>query len=297
MNKETFLSKARNIHGYKYIYKNLSDKITLKDYIEIEHEGILYNQRVSKHLIGKCPEKNTPKKEKDQFIREAIEIWGDRFDYTDSVYINSNSKIRFFDKINNRFVEQIASLHIQGFEPKKIDEDFFILESELVSDFKYSYDKCEYVNKTSKVILCCKSHGEFKLKPFDHLNYGHICPDCDETFVKKLISKFLDKYKIHYQREYKFRDCRNKLPLPFDFYIPSARTCIEFDGIQHHQPIDHFGGIEVYEKLKENDKIKSEYCEENYINLIRIKWHQVDEIESILYENLKNTLKIKKTAY
>jgi hypothetical protein len=65
------------------------------------------------------------------------------------------------------------------------------------------------------------------------------------------------------------------------------RTCIEFDGEQHFHPVSHFGGIMAYEKLKINDKIKNDYCEDNYINLIRIRWDQIDEISQILQRNLK----------
>jgi hypothetical protein len=51
-----------------------------------------------------------------------------------------------------------------------------------------------------------------------------------------------------------------------------------------------FGGSEAYERLKINDKIKNDYCEINYINLIRIRYDQYDNIYSILWQNLKNHL-------
>ena len=69
--------------------------------------------------------------------------------------------------------------------------------------------------------------------------------------------------------------------MPFDFYVPSINLLIEFDGKQHYEPLSFFGGIEAFEKLKTNDKIKNDYCEDNYINLIRIKYDE-DNIESIL---------------
>ena len=88
-------------------------------------------------------------------------------------------------------------------------------------------------------------------------------------------------------REHRFIDCVNIHPLRFDFYIPSRRTCIEFDGIQHYQPVEYFGGQTAYEKAKINDKIKNDYCEDNYINLIRIRWDQIDDIQQILLNNFK----------
>ena len=62
MKKSNFLEKARNKHGYKYKYLNLSDKITLKDKLDINYDGELYTQTVSKHLMGRCPEKSIAKK-------------------------------------------------------------------------------------------------------------------------------------------------------------------------------------------------------------------------------------------
>jgi very-short-patch-repair endonuclease len=75
--------------------------------------------------------------------------------------------------------------------------------------------------------------------------------------------------------------------LPFDFYLPKYRIAIEFDGKQHFEPLEFFGGIQSFEKLKLNDKIKSDYCEDNYINLIRIKYDQINIIWELLWDNLK----------
>lgn len=291
MNKENFLQRSRDIHGYKYDYVNLPDKIKLSDYIELNYGGNLYRQRVSKHLMGNCPEKNTPNKSKEQFIEESTKVWGNRFDYSESIYINSNSKIRFFDKINNRYAEQIASLHIRGYEPKKIDGDHFIKESKLVSDYKYQYEKCDYQNKTKKVLLVCPLHGDFFIKPFDHLNYGIECDRCEDGVGKKNIRKFLEGYNISHYREYKFINCGNECSLPFDFYIPTMRTCIEFNGIHHFQPFEYFGGSKTLDILKQNDKIKSDYCEDNFLNLIRIKYDQINIVDEILWENLKSFIK------
>jgi hypothetical protein len=287
MRKDIFIERARSVHGYKYKYNNLENKITLMDYIDIEFDGVIYKQRVNKHLIGKCPEKNTPKITKDEFISKSIEIWGDRFDYTETEYINSNSKIKFYDKINNRYVEQIASLHIRGFEAKKMDNESFILESKLLYDNMYSYDKCKYLNKSTKVKITCLEHGDFIINPFNHLNNGSGCTNCIDIKIKKKIAKFLDKNNISYYRQHKFPDCKNIFQLPFDFYLPKYRTVIEFDGKQHYEPIPHFGGLNTYNRLKVNDKIKSDYCEDNCIDLIRIRYDQIDRIFEILKESLK----------
>ena len=291
MTKEEFLNRARNKHGYKYKYINIDDKVTLKDIITIQYEDNIFTQNVNKHLSGKCPEKNTPKKTTEEFIEESKKIWGDRFNYTETKYFGALKKVKIFDNKRAVFIEQVASLHLQGFESKSLTNQEFIEKSKLVSNFFYSYKECSYENMTTKVNIECPKHGIFEVSPFLHLNNGLSCKSCDEYNFNKKITKFLNKYKINYERQKKFHDCRNVFELPFDFYIPSARTVIDIMSVQHYEPVEHFGGIKAFEQLKINDKIKTDYCEDNYINLIRIKYNQLEDIHKILYDNLKNYIK------
>jgi hypothetical protein len=54
--------------------------------------------------------------------------------------------------------------------------------------------------------------------------------------------------------------------------------------------MEFFGGSEAYNRLKINDKIKSDYCEDSYIDLIRIRYDQIDRVFEILKESLKNKI-------
>jgi hypothetical protein len=283
MNNNRFLDLARNTHGYKYKYIDLPDKIKYTDYINIDFNGEIFTQRVNKHLSGKCPEKNTPKKTTYQFIEESIKIWGDRFDYSKTEYNGSLNKVIIFDKKSGIFVSQLPTLHLSKHESKYVKIDDFINMSKLISDYVYEYSKCNYINKTTSVTLICRDHGDFNILPYNHLNYGDGCKNCITTLFNKEITRFLNKHKISYNRQHKFTECRNIYQLPFDFYIPSVRTCIEFYSEQHYKP-------ESLDKLKTNDKIKNDYCEDNYIDLIRIRYDQIDRIFDILKESLKNKI-------
>lgn len=347
MTKQEFLEKARQTHGYKYNYPNLTDKILSNQDIDIEFDGKIYKQKVVKHiLLGRCPEKNTPAKTTEQFIEEARRIWSDKYDYSLVEYKGALKKVKIiYDGV---ILEQVAVSHLKGQAPEKNlnKENFirkaklqhgekydyslinfkdgntvvligykgvyylqkpyhhlsgscpenynlsvkktteqFINESNRVHDYKYLYTKTNYISNQTKVIITCREHGDFEQRPLSHTQ-GSGCPNCNESKGEKIIAKFLDKNNINYCRQKKFTDCRNVFELPFDFYIPSKRTLIEFDGEQHFQPVEHFGGLKAYEQLKINDKIKNDYCEENYINLIRIRYDQIDKIEEILKSNL-----------
>ena len=64
----------------------------------------------------------------------------------------------------------------------------------------------------------------------------------------------------------------DKKHLRYDFYLPKYNTCIEYDGIQHYESSKFYGGDRGLELRKVRDGIKTKYCEDNGIRLIRIKY-------------------------
>ena len=53
-----------------------------------------------------------------------------------------------------------------------------------------------------------------------------------------------------------------------DLYIPSLRTAIEYQGIQHYLPVDFFGGEEALTQRRDLDRVKKELCTANSVLLI-----------------------------
>lgn len=108
---------------------------------------------------------------------------------------------------------------------------------------------------------------------------GTGCPRCNESKGEKIIRKWLTEHNIEYNSQKRFNDCCDKIPLPFDFYLPSYNCCIEYDGIQHYEPIEYFGGKKSLEYTKKHDKIKNDYCANNDIKLLRIPYYKNAEEE------------------
>ena len=75
--------------------------------------------------------------------------------------------------------------------------------------------------------------------------------------------------------------------MPFDFYLPDYNTCIEYDGELHYKAVDYFGGDDALMNTKCRDEIKTQYCKENNIKLIRIPYWEFDNIEEILNRELE----------
>ena len=101
------------------------------------------------------------------------------------------------------------------------------------------------------------------------------------------VRQVLTNMNIQFEEQYKFNDCRFKLPLPFDFYIRDLNTLIEYDGKQHFTfqafgSKDEDAAFNKFVTTKITDTIKNEYAKRNNINLIRIPYWQFNNIEEIL---------------
>jgi hypothetical protein len=118
-----------------------------------------------------------------------------------------------------------------------------------------SIDGCE--NGVQKDGTCIRHHPDYV--PLERISRGAFT-----------VLSYLERIKIPYESEKRFDDCRNKKTLPFDFYLPDHNLLIEYDGIQHVQPVDFWGGQLGFEYRQECDGIKNKYAYNNNIPLLRI---------------------------
>ncbi len=152
----------------------------------------------------------------------------------------------------------------------------------------YNYEKVNYINAHQKVRIECEIHGFFKQTPNDHIYAnGKGCPKCKETTGERKIRLYLENQKIEYKYQKRFKDCIHQKVLPFDFYLPNFKTLIEFDGIQHFEPISIWGGEKAFKSLKIRDEIKNEFASENNYKLIRINYLELEKIDKILKAEIK----------
>ena len=91
----------------------------------------------------------------------------------------------------------------------------------------------------------------------------------------------MDENNIPYEKEKRFNSCKDNSYLPFDFYVDN-KYLIEYDGKQHFQD----GGFYDYKKTHLHDLIKSQWCKDNNIQLIRISYTHYEELclEDLLLE-------------
>lgn len=116
---------------------------------------------------------------------------------------------------------------------------------------------------------------------------GSGCPLCATSRGNRRIANTLRGLGIDYEIEKTFDACKNKNALPFDAYVESHNLLIEYDGVQHFEAVDFFGGKEHFEYRQVNDEIKNKFCEENGIELLRIPYWEFNNIEDIIIEQIK----------
>ena len=292
-NKNNFITRFNIIHNNKYDYSK-SEFIDMKTNICIicsEHGE--FWQKPKMHASGNgCPScgiikrTNSLKSNTDDFIVKSNMVHDNKYDYSKTNYISVNKPVIIICPEHGEFWQK-PSVHLTGSgcqicgKSIKKTTDNFIVEARKVHNNKYDYSKAEYTGAYDNVIIICPEHGEFLQGARYHLS-GQGCPVCNLSKGENKVSDFLIKNNIIHFKQYRFNDCRNKNPLPFDFYLPNHNICIEYDGIQHFREDSKW----YSEDLIKNDKIKTKYCKDNNIKLIRISYLDFNEIENILLREL-----------
>ena len=208
LTQEEFINEAREIHGDKYDYSKVEYK-TKKDKVCIicPKHGEFW-QIAQSHLSGHgCPkcaiEKagETQRLSKEEFIKKAREIHGDRYDYSKVEYVNSQTKVCIICPEHGEFL-QVPNAHLGGCGCPKcagkdvLNTDEFIRRAKEVHGDRYDYSKVEYVNSQTKVCIICPEHGEFWTTPNNHLR-GKGCPNCvglRKEYKFNLLEEFENEY-------------------------------------------------------------------------------------------------------
>ncbi len=150
-------------------------------------------------------------------------------------------------------------------------------------------------SSTTKFTVECPHKHQYQTTQSNFVHHKRRCPICNQSKGEELIKKYLDSKNIKHIREFTFPDgqCKNIKNLPFDYYVlhNNKAYMIEFDHIQHFQPVKYFGGEKDYVKRFNNDCKKSYYCTEiANIPLLRISYKEIDIIPELIEDLLKGEL-------
>ncbi len=242
----------------------------------------------------------------NKFLEKAKNKFGERYGYElIECGINKKEKVPIICKQHGIFY-QLKSEHLRGINciecsyitknrkikrnrPSRLTSLEFINKSIEIHGEKFDYSKVNYTKNSKKVEILCSIHGSFYTTPDSHLNMKTGCPKCNSSFGERAIEKWLNENNIEYTKEHSYLDLLgNKLgKLRFDFFIEKHNLLIEYDGQQHFKPIKQFGGEEYLKQLIIHDNAKNEYAITNKINLLRISYSEVKNINWILTNEFK----------
>ena len=302
---ESFIKKAQKIHGLEhYNYsevKYINCQTPVKVWCNIHKEFFFIKPicHLDKAGCKKCAKekiKNSLSKTSSDFIKDAQIIHKDKYDYSEVKYMGNKVKVKIYCKKCNTYFYQTPNSHLNGagcptcFNKKRGDEkrkttENFIKQAKSIHGDDYDYGRVKYINCNHKVEIFCKRCNTIFLQdPKSHLE-GIGCPICKSSKGEKKIREWLSIKNVMYVRQKRFKGCKNKQQLPFDFYLPDYNSCIEYQGVQHYKPIKIWGGEKALKENQLRDQIKRDYCKEYNIKLIEIKYNENIEkrLESELF--------------
>ena len=215
------------------------------------------------------------------------------------IIILDGPQIHYHDKVNVQDTEgyrgvMSASRLIEGSNFEKFSvRNPFTIDNLRIFSFKHGWD-CMIYNQDYKgdkmpLKILCSCGNDFIVDTNHFIAGKYQCNECrvKQSNISKIVQNYLESNDIIYSKEKTFIGCINKRKLPFDFYLPEYNACIEVDGVGHFRPVA-FGGQKdnaqkMYEQRIQNDSIKTEYCKNNNIALLRLPFW---EIENGNYKNL-----------
>ena len=154
------------------------------------------------------------------------------------------------------------------------------------SDGNVWCNEYEYTNCTDRCLkIRCKCGNHFQTSYINYMKANvKRCRRCSSiTSSGELeVKSALEELNLVYETEKRFDDCRDKKPLPFDFYIKDYNLVIEFDGQNHFYEV-----FPTHSKTIAHDKIKNEYCIKNNINILRIPYWDGHNVKEIISNKIK----------
>lgn len=298
LSQEEFISKAKEVHGDKYDYSKVNyTKAKSNVCIICPIHGEFW-QRADNHLHGKgcpiCGHKPVWDKKKgntEEFIMKAIEVHGNKYDYSKVKYVNNYTKVCIICPIHGEFWQTPANhLHGRGCpkckgrrisEKRKSNKENFVSKAREIHGDKYDYSLVCYINSCKKVKIICPEHGIFLQSPNSHLQ-GKGCPYCSGR-AKLNNELFIERAKIIHGEMYDYSQVEYN-----GAHVKVAINCKKH-GLFMQTPTDHLSGKGCPKCKYSKGELKiEEYLNQN--NIEYISQYKVNLQEIMLFS--RNNLKI-----
>jgi hypothetical protein len=212
------------------------------------------------------------------FIEKIHIVHGDKYDYSKIEYKNNTTPVCIIchkkDKFGREHGEfwQTPKDHLRGnncprctFNILNIED--FILYANDKHHNKYDYGKSVYKNSNTPTIITCPIHGDFLMRPSNHLK-GQGCPICANekkgAYRKNDTDNFIERSSIKHKNKYDYSKVK---------YINNhTKICIicPEHGEFWQKPNDHLRGIGCYQC-----GFKYNLTEKNVLEILQMRYKNV----------------------
>lgn len=111
-----------------------------------------------------------------------------------------------------------------------------------------------------------------------------------EEYVYKIVKKYYKQYGVIYQHRPLFLHSSIGGQMSYDIFISGLNIAVEYQGKQHFEPVDYFGGEEAFKRVQIRDAEKKQLSEENGVHLVYINhWDVVTP--DLVCERINNVVK------
>ena len=196
--KATLEKEFREVHGDRFDYTK-----ALKEFVDVDTPVTItcpehgdFKTTPTRHLKGTkgCNEcyrrtiSSQRSKDFSHFKTKMIYTHGNRYEYDESTFTDSNNKIRIICPKHGEFFQSIQN-HINSRgcpfcakenhgKSRVLTTERFIEKSAKAHEGYYSYGNSVYTGNRDKIIVTCPIHGDFKTNAANHMFGDGRCPSC-----------------------------------------------------------------------------------------------------------------------
>lgn len=286
---EEWVSQVYDLVGEEYTF--LEDYVTARTLIKVKHNtcGHTYKVCPDKFRIGRrCPKcSGKYRRTNEDFLEWAKEVVGDEYTFL-SPYVNLKTHIEVIHnecgykyKMNpGHFIHSGKRCPKCAGVLKMTDAEYAEKVSAVWGDEYEILGKYDGYHK--KIEVRHTPCGKIYNIPASSLLKRRSCLCSSRSLGEISVARVLDSLNVSYIEEWRIG---NKLRA--DFYLPKYRAVIEFDGKQHFEPREAFGGEDAYREVVFRDKVKDHYCDYTSIKMLRIPYWRYsnikEEVENFIY--------------
>lgn len=151
------------------------------------------------------------------FITNAINKHGKKYDYSKVIYIRAKQRVEIICHVHGVFLQTPAdhlaggcnacAKHASGITRQKKSAKSFKDKCQKIHGSTYDYSESVYISAKEYIYIICPLHGKWKTTPCAHLN-GHGCPSCKKTKISDALSfdlsNFLERANILFGDRYDY---------------------------------------------------------------------------------------------